>query len=324
MTIKNQEKPLYPEIIYQLPYNIYKRKRGKILVIGGSITMVGAPTLVCEAAYRSGVGIVVLGYPDIAKDIFKHLIPETMSLPLPSNKSGSISLKALDILENQIKDFDVVIIGPGLSRNSETQEFIWRFIFNFDIPMVIDADAIHALSLGLSIIKEKIGSKNIDYFLPSKSQKLIITPHPGEAVSLIKSLRGRGELLNINSSLVDKEKEKFAPWLARKIKSVVVLKGFNTTIANWEGETVINKTGGPALATAGTGDVLAGIIGALYSQNLQKPFEVSCMAVYLHGLAGDLAAQDIGSRSIIASDVIKYLPRAIKKVEINFWGEKNE
>lgn len=324
MNIKVQEKPLYPEIIYQLPYNIYKRQRGKILVVGGSITMVGAPTLACEAAYRTGVGIVVLAYPDLAKDIFKHLIPETMSLPLPSTKSGSISLKALEILKKQISDFDVVVIGPGLSKNPETQEFIWRFIFEYDIPMVVDADAIRALSIGFAVIKNKKGSNKIEEFLKERGEKLIVTPHPGEAMELVKALRGRGEFLNINAEMINKEKEKFAPWLAKKLNMVVVLKGFNTVIAESGGSVVINKTGGPALATAGTGDVLAGIIGALYAQHISKPFQVSCTGVYLHGLAGDLAAKEIGNRSIIASDVIKFLPKAIKKIERNFWEVKNE
>lgn len=325
-----QDNLLYPEIIWQLPLNIYKRQRGKILIIGGSSTMVGAPVLACEAAFRSGCGVVVLAYPEAARNIFKHLLPETMSLPLPSTKSGSVSLKALEVLEKKIRDFDVIGIGPGLSANPETQEFIWKFIFKTDLPLVIDADALSALALGFSLIKEKEKSEGIEKFLKKKEKKTIITPHPGEALKLIKATRSRGEFLKITSVKIDKEKEKFAPFIANKSKMITVLKGQNTVIAQpssekKEGRVVINKTGGPFLATAGTGDVLFGIVTTFFAQNIKKPFEAACTAVYLHGLAGEIAAQNIGNRSIVASDIVKYLGKAFKIIENNITKEvKNE
>ncbi len=312
-----QDHLLFPEILWQMPQNIYKRQRGKILVIAGSKGMTGAAVLVCEAAYRTGCGIVVLGFPETILSIYKKLLPESLTMPLPATRSGSLSIKALDDIIQKSLDFDVVALGPGLSLNPETLELIWQVIFKIQKPLVVDADALSALALGLELIKNKEGVRKAQEYLEKRKETTIITPHPGEASKLIKALQIKiaGRLKNINSNFIDQNKKEAAWSIAHTTNFITILKGRDTTIAEPGGKIVINKTGGPSLATAGTGDVLVGIMATLLSQNLTKAFPAACTAVYIHGLSGDIAASKIGSRSLIASDVIKYLPEAIRKAE---------
>ena len=309
-----QNKLLYPEILWELPQNVYKRQRGKILIIAGAKGYTGAPVLCLEAAFRAGAGLVTLAFPDAILDIYKRIVPSAMSLALPSTKSGSLSLAAKNELLKLGSDSDVVALGPGLSVNSETVQLVWELIFETKKPIVLDADGINALSVGLTVIKEKEGQAVAEEYLLKRKELTIITPHAAEATRLVKALRGKGEYSKITPEYVDVNKKEIADYLAAKTGFVVVLKGHESIVCS-ASKCVINKTGNPGMATAGTGDVLTGIITTLVAQNLKKPFAAACVGVYLHGLAGDLAAEKIGKRSIIASDLIKYLPEAIRKAE---------
>ncbi len=312
--LQAQNKLLFPDILWEMPQNIYKRQRGKVLIIAGSKGMTGAAALVCESAFRSGGGIVVLGFPEKLKDIYKKILPEAMTLPLPSTKEGSLSLKAFDQIKNKEDDFDIIALGPGLSANPETVQLIWQLIFAIGKPLVLDADGINALTKGIKVIKQKKDKTEIEKYISKRKTETVITPHPQEASKLFNALKEKGEKSK-TPEFIDKNRLKIAPALSEKLKFIVVLKGNNTVISNKKGQIVINKTGNPAMATAGMGDVLVGIISTLCAQNLTKIFEATCTAVYLHGLAGDLACKKIGQRSIIASDIIKFLPKAIKKAE---------
>jgi len=294
MNILSQDHLLFPEILWKRPQNIYKRQCGKILIIAGSLGMAGAAALATEVAFRSGAGIVILAFPDSIKEIYKKILPEAMSLELPSTPSGSISFKAYEKIKNNLSDIDVVALGPGLSRNSETGKLILKLIKEIEIPLIIDADGLNALIGNLKIITKRLSST-------------IITPHPGEL----------GRLINKKPEEINKDRLKITSNTANQFNTITVLKGYETVIAEPSGRVVINKTGGPELATAGTGDVLVGIIATFVAQNLKKIFEATSTAVYIHGLAGNLAAQKIGTRSVIASDIIKYLPKAIKLTEKN-------
>jgi len=150
--------------------------------------------------------------------------------------------------------------------------------------------------------------------LSNKKCTLILTPHAGEAERIIKASRF-DEFKNkkIDAKYLELHKKEIAPILTKKLHATIILKGNDTVIANPEDKIVINKTGGPELATAGTGDVLSGIIGSFVAQNPDKVFEAICTAVYLHGLSGEIAKEKIGERSVVASDVIRYLPEAIKR-----------
>jgi len=296
--ILSQDHLIFPEILWKRPQNIYKRQCGKILILAGSRGMAGAAALSTEAAFRAGAGIVLLGFPDALKEVYKKVLPETMSIPLISTPAGSVSLRAYPGIMEIAKDVDIVACGPGLSRNTETAQLVQKLVKNLNKPLVLDADGLNAL-----IDKTKL--------LAQRTWPTIITPHPGELARLIKE-----KPQNINKNRI-----KFAQKTALEFKSITVLKGYQTVIAEPEGKIIINKTGGPELATAGTGDVLTGIISTLCSQNLNRLFEATSTAVYLHGLAGDLATKKIGERSVIASDIIQFLPLAIKKIEEDYEKE---
>lgn len=309
-----QDKLLFPDVLWERPLNIHKRSLGKVLVIAGSRGMAGAAALTLEAAYRAGAGMVTLGFPEGLVAVYKKILPEAMTLSLPETPGGTLSAKAKDKILENVSDFDCVVIGPGLSQNAETQQLVWEIFFEIKKPIILDADGLNAISLGFKVIKGAKKAGDIIEFLKGRKEPTVITPHAGEMLRIIKAIRGRGEYQKITSEYIDKNKAEIAGFVAEQLGFITVLKGHETVIAKND-RLVINKTGNPGMATAGAGDVLSGIIGTFVSQNLKRIFEATSTAVYIHGLAGDIASQKIGERSVIASDIIKYLPDAIKKAE---------
>ncbi len=289
-----QDKIIFPEIIWQRPQNIHKRQAGKVLIIAGSKGMSGAGLLTAEAAFRTGIGLVVFGYPTNLKEVYRQVLPEMMSLILPETPAGSLSLKALDEIVKGSEDVDLVVLGPGLTRNSETVSLIQQVVIKIDKPLIIDADGLNAISEG-----------NPEEIFTSRPCLTIITPHYGEM----------GRLIKMPPKEIEDDKYKLSARYAKEWNLILVLKGHETLITEPSGKQVVNRSGGPGLATAGSGDVLSGIIGTLCSQNKEKLFEATASAVYLHGLAGDLGESEIGERSVMATDVINYLPKALKQVE---------
>lgn len=311
-----KDKPLYPEIIWKRPVHFYKSQAGKIFVLAGSARMTGAAILTSEAIFRSGTGILVLGFPEGLKSVYKKIMPEAMTLPLPETPGYTLSQKAKEIILEQIETFDAAVIGPGLSLNSETIHLIWELLFEIEIPLVIDADALSAFSKGLEVMRSKESIDFMKDYLKKSKSRFILTPHPGEAARILKAIN-HDKYAKINASYIEGHKEEIASFMADELNSIVVLKGHDTVIAEPQGRLVTNKVGGPELATAGSGDVLSGIIGSFVGQNPNKIFESVVTAVYLHGEAGKLAKDKLGERSVMASDIIRYLPEAIKETENN-------
>ena len=287
--------------IMRLPTPLLHRKDdvskgdfGHIFILAGSLKFSGAALLCSEAAMRSGAGLVTLAVPkSIARPIIKNKIKEIMLLPLPETSEGSLALRALSQIKNFSKKADVMVIGPGLDRSLSTQALVRRIIVEINKPMVIDADGLNALDSHLKGLKV------------SRSQglkEMVMTPHPGEMA----------RLLGIGIKKVQGNRKEIAEEFAKEYKVIVVLKGHHTVVADCKGNLYINKTGNPGMATAGSGDVLAGMIAAFLGQGL-KGFEAAKYAVYLHGLAGDLAAREKTEISLIASDIIDKIPAAIKK-----------
>lgn len=313
-----QDKVIFPEIIWERPLNIYKSALGKVYIIAGSEGMAGAAALCLESSMRSGAGVAVLMYPESLKGIYRKLIPEGLTVALPSTPSGSLSLLARDKIIEESNNSDVVVCGPGLSRNAETIQLVWEIFFAIKKPLIMDADALNAISLGFSLIKERGGrSHDVLSYLRSREYPTIITPHPGEMLRIVKSIRSKGEYLKIDAEFIDKKKEEIAEYVSSKLGFVVVLKGHNTVVS-YKNKVVINKTGNPGMASAGSGDVLSGIIGTFVAQNKSKIFEAVSTAVYIHGLSGDIAADKLGERSVLASDIIKNLPEALRNTESQF------
>ena len=285
----NQDRILFPKILSKRLKTTHKKACGKVFIIAGSHNMTGAATLTCRAAMRSGAGYVALAFPEKLNNIYRELLLEAITIPCPQTVEGTLSEEALDLLLKKSKGYDVVAVGPGLSKNKETDELIKRFIKKVDKPLIIDADGLNALKNDVNILKHR-------------TKKTIITPHPGE-MSRISGL-------TINE--IQRDREEIARKYAKEWNVIIVLKGYHTVIAHPDGRTIVNMTGGPALATAGTGDVLVGVISALWADNVKKPFDATSTAVYLHGLAGDVVAEKIGEKSVIASDIIDILPDVIK------------
>ncbi|MBU0597698.1 NAD(P)H-hydrate dehydratase [Patescibacteria group bacterium] len=278
----------FQSILKPRPKKIHKRQLGHILVVAGSYHMSGAASLTALAALRSGVGLITMSYPERLERIFRKTILEAMHLPLPENRQGSISSSAYKNIKKEFKKYDLMIIGPGLSRSKSTEVFCKSVISRVDLPMVIDADALNALA----------DLKLTDKILKNRTAATVLTPHHGEMERLI------------NKKIPDdlNERQRIVKKYSGEWNAHIVLKGYRTIIGSPQGVVKIDQHGGPVLATAGSGDVLSGILGTLVVQNIKETFKACCVAVHLHSLTGSLAAKDLGEKSVIASDLINYIP----------------
>ena len=266
----------------------HKGMMGHVFILAGSLGLTGASVLSSLGALRSGAGLVTLGIPKSLNAIVAVKLTEAMTLPLQETSRQSLSLKAEREILNFSKRVNAVALGPGLSQNKSTVNLIKQLIKKINLPLVIDADGINALN----------GEPKI---LLQREAATIITPHPGEM----------SRLINFSVKKVQANRRQIARKVASQFKTVVILKGHNTVIATPEGETFINPTGGPGMASGGMGDVLTGIVASFLAQGL-PPLAASKLAVYVHGLAADWLVKKKGLRGIIASDVVDRLPLVLK------------
>jgi len=269
----------------------HKGSFGKVLILAGSVGMTGAAYLTSEAAMRSGAGIVVLGIPRSLNPIMEVKLSEVMTLTLAETKKQSLGEEAEETILKLMKNYSVLGIGPGISRELETQRLAKNIIEKSNIPLVVDADAIYALSKDTNILKKT-------------KTPLVITPHPGEMAKLVNK-----DISYILDNQLDITRE-----IAQKFGIVVVLKGTRTIIANKEGETYINVGDNSGMATGGSGDVLTGIICSLIAQGADN-FSAAITGVHIHSLAGDLARDIKGERGMIAGDILSQVPQAFLNLE---------
>lgn len=286
------------------PKNSHKGTYGHVLIVAGSRGKTGAALMAAKACLRTGAGLVTIGIPDTLVNAFQSRVTEEMILPLPDKGNGTLSIEAADcILEFLKKKGKVLAIGPGLSLDSEISSLIRLLIQESSVPIVIDAD-------GLNAIVDNVG------VLRKSRAPVILTPHPGEMTRLLKK---ESAVRNQSSGAVsipeelEKDRINIALDFARTTKTYLVLKGASTITATPQGEAFINSTGNSGMATAGTGDVLTGMISALLAQGL-SPADASVLGVYLHGLAGDIVAGKKGQNPLIASDIINSLAKALRSI----------
>jgi len=262
----------------------HKGDYGHLLVIAGSVGKTGAAAMVCEAALRMGAGLVTLAIPKSLNPIMEMKLTEVMTEPLPETPKQTLSLRAYSSILRLCENKRAVVIGPGLGTYKETQTLILKLVKALDIPLVIDADGLNALATQAK-------------FLPATNRSLILTPHPGEMARLI-----RGTVKEIQENRIG---------VSRSFSQVnhvyLALKGYRTLIVTPRGETYINPTGNSGLATGGTGDVLSGMIGGLLCQGFDILPSLQA-SVFLHGLAGDEVARELGEKSLVATDLIKKIP----------------
>ena len=267
----------------------HKGDFGRALVVGGSRGMSGAIAMAGMATLRGGAGLVKLAVPDVCLETVASFEPSYMTLPLPCDRAGRIAAAAKESINELAPDFTCIACGPGLGRSDELTELVAWMYRSLEQPVVFDADALNALAAHARRLADPAGPR-------------IITPHPGEFRRLISD--GKPALGELPARAVE---------LAAQHKIIVVLKGHRTLITDGHRE-ARNNTGNPGMATGGSGDVLTGLITALVCQGL-APFEAAQLAVYIHGLAGDLAAEQVGQVSLIASDLLRYLPAAFLQLE---------
>jgi NAD(P)H-hydrate epimerase len=277
------------------PMNAHKRSAGRVLIVGGSRQYHGAPILAAAGAVRAGAGYVMVAYPGKLDGIMRHHLLEEIGLPLPSTQEGALGSAALSELLLAAENMDAVVLGPGLGRTAETQQLVRDFVKRVTGPRVLvaDADALPAL-IGI-----RIGNGSV------RRPVVILTPHEGEAAAL----------LGTTPDEVARGRWSAAQELARRHAAVVLLKGRHTVVVAPQGPLLVVGAGSPALATAGTGDVLSGAIAAFTAQKV-VPRDAAALAAYLHGVAGELASPDPGGLGVRARDVADNLPLAIRQLRL--------
>ena len=281
------------DILIRLPYrrlDAHKTSCGKVVVFAGSVGMTGAATLTSHASLQVGAGLTKLGIPASLNPILEQKLTEVMTVPLAETDSQSISIKAKDQIADLLDWADVLAVGPGLSTHPETIEFIKWLLTTMNKPMVLDADGLNALVNSPDLIKNYPG-------------ELIVTPHPGEL----------SRLIDIPVADIQNDRLNVIRKFAQQWGKVIILKDGPTVTAAPSGELFINSTGNPGMATGGSGDVLTGIIAGLLAQKLNA-VDAAIVAVYLHGLAGDLAAEELSEMGMLAGDLNHYLPAAIMDI----------
>ena len=264
---------------------------GKVLVVGGSDRYVGAPRLAAEACYRAGAGLVTVACTERLQSMIAPSLAEAIWLPVASD-GGMIAAAAADVVVEAAFSSDVMLMGPGLGQGGGVGNFVPRCLAKApaDLQVVIDADALNALAAR-------------DGWSAALRDACVLTPHPGEMARLLRT----------SVEAVQADRLNVAVKAADEWRQVVVLKGAHTVVAAPDGRAAISPYANPLLASAGTGDVLAGAIAGLLAQGV-APFEAAACAVYLHGFAAEELAEELGDRGLLASDLLAALPRAMRIV----------
>lgn len=267
----------------------HKGDYGRVLVVGGSIGLTGAPVLAALGALRSGAGLVAVAVPESIYFVTAAQILEAMPMPLPESHGGVLAPAAVATILEEAARAQALVLGPGLSRHSTAQQAVRRLLPKLRTPLVLDADGLNAVAGHSALVRHA-------------AAPIVMTPHPGEL----------SRVLNRSIDSIQRDRVRAAVSTAKAWRAIVVLKGHRTVIADPSGRHRINATGNPGMATGGMGDVLSGAIASLIGQGA-SPFEAAVAGAHLHGLAGDLAAAAIGPVGLLARDLAEQLPRAIRR-----------
>ncbi|MGH9327810.1 MAG: NAD(P)H-hydrate dehydratase [Terriglobia bacterium] len=276
------------------PMDGHKGLYGHVLVLAGSVGKTGAAAMAAKSALRAGAGLVTVATPRSALPLVAVLGIELMTEPLPETENGALSLGGLEEgrLDQLVHGKSILAIGPGLGSSPETAELVRRVVNRYALPVVLDADGLNAFTGKMDEMQ-------------TAGRVRVLTPHPGEMARLTGS-----STVEIQKRRIDVARE-----FAKRYQVCLVLKGARSLVASRDGRVSVNPTGNPGMATAGTGDCLTGLIAGLLAQYPRRPLrEVVAAAVYLHGLAGDLAARKRGETSMIAGDLLEAIPEALVSV----------
>jgi len=273
------------------PAAAHKGVAGHLAVLAGSRGKTGAAALVCEGGMRAGAGLVSLLIPSSLNPVMEVKLTEAMTVPVEETPQQTPSLRALDDILQFLEGKQALAMGPGIATHEETKDLVRQLVRRSPCPMVLDADALNALADRPETLLET-------------SRPLVLTPHPGEMSRLVKTSSGdiQGRRLEIAESF------------SRRYGVVLVLKGHRTVVAAPDGSVAINSTGNPAMASGGMGDILTGLIAAWMAQGA-TPFQGACLGVYLHGAAADAACKGMGTRGLVASDLLREIPGTVARLE---------
>src|SRR5579864_2173762 len=286
------------------PRNSNKGMYGHVLVIGGSLGKAGAAAMAGFSALRAGAGLVTVATPRSVLPTVAGFHPELMTEALEETGDGTISVYALDLLQQLAEKKTVLAIGPGISRNEETAEAVRKVVSGSNVPIVLDADGLNSFegrAEELNRTERRGRAENHE-----KTRTLVLTPHPGEMA----------RLTGLSIKAIQRDRVNVARNFAQEYSVILVLKGDRTIVAKPDAEAWINPTGNPGMATGGTGDILTGIVAGMLAQNPQRTFQAVLAAVYLHGLAGDIACEHLGEQALVATDLVKALPEAFRRVRV--------
>jgi NAD(P)H-hydrate epimerase len=277
------------------PLDAHKGDFGRVLVVAGSVGMTGAAALCGEAALRIGAGLVYVATPKSLNEVLEAKVTEVITHPMPETPRRSLALDAAEPIIELAGQCDAVALGPGLSQDPETQQLVYRLVEGIDKPLLVDAD-------GLNALRRQRG------LLVGRQHATIVTPHPGEMA----------RLMGTRASDVQADRASAARRAAKELGSIIVLKGAGTLVVEPGRDLyTVNTTGNSGMASGGTGDVLSGMIVGLLAQSVTplSPYHAARLGVYLHGLAGDLAAVEIGQRGLVAGDLLRHVPAALRRIE---------
>jgi len=267
----------------------HKGNFGHVLVLAGSTGKAGAAGLTALGALRAGCGLCTLALPETCQKAFELHPMEVMTVPLPETQSGTLSIQAKEPILRLLEGKSVVAMGPGLTTEPETVKLIGEILPFIKCPLIVDADAINALE------------KHVDWLDDLKS--VVLTPHPKEM----------SRLTGLSTQEIQKNRISAATEFAQKKSLILLLKGAPSLIAIPDGNVYINPTGNPGMATGGSGDVLTGIIAGLAAQNISLK-NASIAGAYIHGYSGDIFSENETQTSLIAGDLLRNLPNALKQV----------
>ncbi len=281
----------YEDIYQMLPYRPpdgNKGTFGQVLIVAGARGFSGAAAMAAISALKVGAGLVRLAAPNSIINALEAKVLEVVKVPLCETEEGTISPEAISAISPLLEKSDVVAVGPGITTNAKTVEFLFKLLPMINKPLVIDADGINIIAREISILR-KIKSP------------FILTPHPGEM----------SRLIGISPQKINKDRITIATRFACELGGVLILKGAPTIIASASGEVFLNPTGNSGLASAGSGDVLLGMLAGFLAQNL-SPIKAALLGVFLHGLCADLAMdEDNNEYSLTAGDLLKLIPKSI-------------
>ncbi|MCU1320712.1 MAG: carbohydrate kinase, YjeF related protein [Acidobacteriaceae bacterium] len=271
--------------------NSNKGKFGHVLIVGGSYGKAGAAMMASLSGLRTGAGLVTAAVPQSIVDTVARATPELMVLPLDQGDEGAVALKNLDPgkFQDLLKKISVLAVGPGISTEGDASEFARKLVASTSMPIVIDADALNAFE----------GKAEL---LDGTGRVMVLTPHPGEMARLV----------GMTVKQIEADRIGLARRFAMEHKLTLVLKGWRTLIAHPDGSIAVNTSGNPAMSKGGSGDILTGIVAAMLSQYPDDVAQAVEAAVYLHGLAADLAVQEQDEHTLLATDTVAYLSHAFQ------------